>query len=850
MTPIYTRRGIFRMAAPTRLAHCTTNALVSSLLKTAYLFSVLILSCSTNGFAQQQAFRSPAGTDYLLYTPPGYNSSTASFPLLISLHGKGEVGTDITKLSSKNPQQMPSRLIFQNKWPQNLPFIVLTPQQKPTREDPDPEWAAEYIDEVVQFVMQNYRIDATRVYLTGLSLGGTGCWTYAAAYPEKVAALVTLSGRSDPKKACLVKNIPIWNFHGDGDTVVPPFYSTSMITAINSCTPAGIYTPHLTILNAKAHDGWNEAYNGTNGYRIYEWLLKFKKNDLSNKTPYVSAGPDRKIEVQNSSLTLSGDYFDSDGTITNVQWTAVSGPAVTLNNPTEKSLILSNLKTGICVLELAVTDNDGAISRDQVSIEIIASTSALKVTGLFLVNGASNTDISALTEGMTINKYSLKLNEINIRATTTPDVLSTRFSISSDANTRTLNSTSPLYIKPQTTGPEWKIAAGEYVICATPFSKTNATGVQGVSKCVRINVTDGQACDGKGEITREVWNNITGTNISSIPVSTAPSSAGQLLSFESPSQTGDNYGAKVSGYVCPPASGSYVFYISSDANSELWLSTDENPANKVKIAFVTGTTGKLQWDKFPSQKSVPIALSGDRRYYIEALHKESTGSDHLAVGWQLPNLVLERPIPGSRLIPFRIVPNTPPNIIISSPLNNSSFSNPTTLKIVTKPTDQDGQVLYVEFFRNSVKIGQDNSTPFEFIWFDPVAGSSALTARATDNEGASKLSSPVNINVSYTTSAAGKLHESFGQDFSEMSIYPNPNKGEKIDLAFSGRQKGNEVKIKVMTIYGVEVLDSRILCAQPCNAVEFAFTNRLSAGLYLVTVDKNGKTYRRRILVE
>ena len=175
-------------------ARCTTTAATPHFFCSATLITVFILFSVMDCVAQQQALRSPAGTDYLLYTPPGYSSSTASVPLLISLHGQGEVGNDITMLSSKNPQQMPSRLIYLNRWPQDLPFIVLTPQLRPTATDPDPQWSAEYIDEVVRLVMQNYRVDATRVYLTGLSRGGTGSWTYASAYPNKVAAAADLLG--------------------------------------------------------------------------------------------------------------------------------------------------------------------------------------------------------------------------------------------------------------------------------------------------------------------------------------------------------------------------------------------------------------------------------------------------------------------------------------------------------------------------------------------------------------------------------------------------------------------------------------------------------------------------------
>jgi hypothetical protein len=160
------------------------------------------------------------------------------------------------------------------------------------------------------------------------------------------------------------------------------------------------------------------------------------------------------------------------------------------------------------------------------------------------------------------------------------------------------------------------------------------------------------ACSGTGKIQREVWTGISGKSISVIPSNTTATSTSDLLLFESPSNSGDQYGSRVRGYICPPQTGEYTFWISGDDSFELWLSTDENSANKQRIAYATGYTNKQQWDKYSTQRSAPIRLVSGRKYFIEALHKESASADHLAVGWQLPNKTFERPIPGNRLMPF------------------------------------------------------------------------------------------------------------------------------------------------------------------------------------------------------
>jgi glucose/arabinose dehydrogenase len=163
-----------------------------------------------------------------------------------------------------------------------------------------------------------------------------------------------------------------------------------------------------------------------------------------------------------------------------------------------------------------------------------------------------------------------------------------------------------------------------------------------------------QECTASGKILREYWANIPGTSIASIPVNIPPTSTSQLTLFEAPINIGDNYGTRIRGYICPPSSGEYTFWITGDENSELWLSTDDNVSNKRRLVF-SARTNPREWVRYPHQQSEGIYLQAKQRYYIEALQKEGTGGDNLAVGWQLPSGTLERPIPGSRLYPY-IVP--------------------------------------------------------------------------------------------------------------------------------------------------------------------------------------------------
>jgi hypothetical protein len=163
-----------------------------------------------------------------------------------------------------------------------------------------------------------------------------------------------------------------------------------------------------------------------------------------------------------------------------------------------------------------------------------------------------------------------------------------------------------------------------------------------------------------GNVLREWWLNIGGNAVSDLTNNPRypnnPSGSDQPTSFES-SPNWDNYGVRMRAYITPPTSGAYTFWIASDDNSQLWLSTNDNPANKQLIAYVSGWTGFRQWTVEANQQSAAVSLTAGQRYYIEALQKEGGGGDHVSVRWQLPGGAIEEPIPGSRLTPFIPTPD-------------------------------------------------------------------------------------------------------------------------------------------------------------------------------------------------
>jgi hypothetical protein len=144
---------------------------------------------------------------------------------------------------------------------------------------------------------------------------------------------------------------------------------------------------------------------------------------------------------------------------------------------------------------------------------------------------------------------------------------------------------------------------------------------------------------GTGNILREVWTGISGkavgdlTGLDAFPGS--PDQTELLPALEGP-RGGKDYGQRISGYIYPPVTGQYRFWIASDDQSQLWLSTDATTANKQLIAGVTDWTPSREYDKSASQASPAVTLRAGQRYYIEVLHKQADQKDNVSVAWQPP----------------------------------------------------------------------------------------------------------------------------------------------------------------------------------------------------------------------
>ncbi|MBC7386544.1 MAG: hypothetical protein H7301_10350 [Cryobacterium sp.] len=211
--------------------------------------------------------------------------------------------------------------------------------------------------------------------------------------------------------------------------------------------------------------------------------------------------------------------------------------------------------------------------------------------------------------------------------------------------------------------------------------------------------TSQAACEGVGSISLQRWLNVSGEQVSQVPISKSPSNTSKLGSFEIPSDYADNYGSRVSGFICVETSGAYRFLIAGDDQAALYLSSDDNSANKRKIASVPAWTLPREFRKYAQQKSAAISLIAGKKYYIEALHKEGLGGDHLAVALVLPNGSTETPIAGSRL--SLTASQSPPTPV---PAPQMSALDVASLTLINASSNQP-----ISFVTNNLSIDLKNS---------------------------------------------------------------------------------------------------------------------------------------------
>lgn len=206
------------------------------------------------------------------------------FPLVIFLHGAGERGKDnevhikhITDLfvDTRNRGKYPCYLIAP-QCPKGQQWGNYEGEGASRSIAETPSKSIQSLLLLIDQAAEEFPIDQSRIYITGLSMGGYGTWDLLARYPEKFAAAVPICGGGDVKSASLIKDVPIWAFHGAKDKIVPPEQSRVMITALQEAGALPGYTEYPDI----EHTSWIHAYKEPH---LIHWLFAQKlKTESSN----------------------------------------------------------------------------------------------------------------------------------------------------------------------------------------------------------------------------------------------------------------------------------------------------------------------------------------------------------------------------------------------------------------------------------------------------------------------------------------------------------------------------------------------------------------------------------------
>jgi predicted peptidase len=210
---------------------------------------------------------------YLLSIPSPDSAGPATpatrWPLVLFLHGAGERGQDLSRVTVHGPPALIQRGT-------NFPFILVAPQCPE-----DQRWDAPGLMALLEELVQRLPVDPARVYVTGLSMGGYGTWKLGLSYPQRFAAIVPICGGGEwidvrlaaRDQANALRSLAVWAFHGAKDPVVPLSESERMVNALRQ---VGVQEVRLTVYPDAEHDSWTVTYNNP---EVYQWMLQHRRPD-------------------------------------------------------------------------------------------------------------------------------------------------------------------------------------------------------------------------------------------------------------------------------------------------------------------------------------------------------------------------------------------------------------------------------------------------------------------------------------------------------------------------------------------------------------------------------------------
>lgn len=364
---------------------------------------------------------------YLESLPINHSDTTKKFPLIISLHGSGGLGNgtsaQLDNILNESGTTIPKR-IANGTFPtyftvddKTFSFIVISPQFKT-------QVGATYINGIKAMIdtcKKLYRVDTSRIYVTGSSLGGAFGNGYVATNltnANQIAASVLVCPSNVNPAATPsfyargniigTSNLPLWILSNYGDNLTPRGNLQLYVDTINLFTPSPLAKLTLHPVLTNTHDAWTTTYNPDStwsGVNVYQWMLRY-----TNKKLVANAGTDQAITFPgNSTVTLNGTRSTArQGRITAYLWTKISGPSAgTITNSTDSITTVTGIDTGSYRFELKVTHTDASIARDTVVISTQTQTAVSPTPAVYTTIGGFYQSLPVTYDSDSTKKFPL-----------------------------------------------------------------------------------------------------------------------------------------------------------------------------------------------------------------------------------------------------------------------------------------------------------------------------------------------------------------------------------------------------------------------------------------------------------
>jgi len=373
--------------------------------------------------------------------PASYGTGNKQYPLLLFMHGAGELGDGseryLQPLLTTGPQKQinlqvnkgqnanfPDPVVVDGK---SFEFIVVVPELNTWPSNGQQVLA---INDMINYSIQNYRIDTNKMYLTGLSMGGGLSWEYAGAsgslYAKRLAAMLVVAGASIPNAQRGIEmasaHLPVWATHNAIDSSVSNTFTMGYVQALRDAgaNPA----PILTIFNQTGHGGWPQTYgdvgipgcvNGE-GLNAYQWMLQYRREgdnvvlESSGSAPpsnifTVSAGPNMTIPLPIlpiDSIQITGVATLQNEEIATCKWTQVMGPSLPsraiFTGGDSIAPFVSHLTQGVYAFQVSMTSKSGK----KVSSQMLLTVTPLP-QGTFVAYAGPDVTITLPTDSWKIS---------------------------------------------------------------------------------------------------------------------------------------------------------------------------------------------------------------------------------------------------------------------------------------------------------------------------------------------------------------------------------------------------------------------------------------------------------------